>query len=63
MVAGGTHAHMSHLYDVNAPKRAVNMTLNEDLVSMRPTSPNRWRSYWLTTSALRESGARRKMAG
>lgn len=25
-------AHMGRSYDVNAPKRAVNMTLNEDLV-------------------------------
>ena len=26
------NAHMARIYDVNAPKRPVNMTLNEDLV-------------------------------
>lgn len=32
VIACAYNAHVSAIYDVKAPKRAVNMTLNEDLV-------------------------------
>jgi len=56
---------MSRIYDVDAPKRPVNMALNEDLVRCaREYTTNlseQVESSWRTSSPANEGGVQRRM--